>query len=263
MNIIDFQYPNMFDFLFKKRELLPLPYKRELHCHLIPGVDDGSGSMEDSLSMLRSMQTFGVEKVVFTPHHTSPRFMNTPEIIQPLFDELKKNASEQGIAVECEDFSFEYRVDDSFLEMMQTGKFGDPSCVIRPLHGKYLLIENAFSHPIPIFDKVVERLLTDGYYLILAHPERYMYYAGHHGRFYHHLQEHQVEFQVNILSFDGMYGDVAKKMAYWMLDQGYVNFLGSDMHNPRHAELLDKFLRSKNYAAIYDQLCECVGNDQF
>ena len=90
-----------------------------------------------------------------------------------------------------------------------------------------------------------------------------MYYAGHHGRFYHHLQEHQVEFQVNILSFAGMYGDVAKKMAYWMLDQGYVNFLGSDMHNPRHAELLDKFLRSKNYAAIYDQLCECVGNDQF
>lgn len=252
----------MFNFLFRKRELLPLPYKRELHCHIIPGVDDGSRQMEDSLDLLLSLQRYGVEKVVFTPHHTSPRFMNTPEIVQPLFDELKVKTAEREIAIECEDYSFEYRVDDTFIELMQTGKFGDPQCQIRPLHGKYLLIENSFSHPMPAFDELVERLLSDGYYVVLAHPERYMYYAGNRGHLYHHLQERQVEFQVNVLSFAGYYGDVAKKMAYWMLDQGYVNFLGSDMHTYHHAYLLDDFLRSKDYAAIYEQLCESINNDQ-
>lgn len=252
----------MFDFLFKKRELLPLPYKRELHCHIIPGVDDGSQGMDESLTLLSELSRFGVERVIFTPHHTSPRFMNTPEIIQPLFDDLKAQAAQQNIALECEDYSFEYRMDESFIELMQTGKYGEAACQIRPLHGRYLLIENSFSHPVPGFDELAARLLSDGYYLILAHPERYYYYAGHKGRFYHHLQEMQVEFQVNLLSFAGYYGEVPKKMAYWMLENGYVNFLGSDAHHMQHMKLLDKFLRSKNYEAIREQLCDCIGNDQ-
>ena len=252
----------MFDFFFRKREMLPLPYKRELHCHLIPGVDDGSETMDESLRLLSNMEKFGIERVVFTPHHTSPRFMNTPEKIQPLFDELKQKASENGIHVECQDYSFEYRIDDTFIELMQTGKYGDPACQIRPLSGKYLLIENSFSHPIPALEKLLDRLLADGYYLVMAHPERYPYYFGHHGKFYHQLQEQQVEFQVNILSFAGYYGDVTKKMAYWMLDQGYVNFLGSDMHNEHHCQLIENFLRSKKYAEIRELLCDNISNDQ-
>lgn len=251
----------MFDFLFRKREMLPLPYKREMHCHIIPGVDDGSRQMDDSMDYLQSLQRFGVEKVIFTPHHTSPRFMNTPEIIQPVFDDLKKEMKKHELTIEAEDYSFEYRLDDTFLDLRRQGKFGDPNCAIRPLHGRYLLIENSFSHPIPNMDDVIQMLLSDGYYLILAHPERYLYYAGHHGRYYHHLQEQQVEFQVNILSFSGYYGDVTKKMAYWMLEQGYVNFLGSDFHTFHHAELIENFLRSKDYASIYDQLCESSMND--
>lgn len=252
----------MFEFLFKKREPLPLPYKRELHCHLIPGVDDGSPNVEESISLLRSLQGFGVERVIFTPHHTFPRFMNTPEIIQPIFDNLKKEAAAQGLTIQCEDYSFEYRLDETFINLMQSGKFGEAQCQIRPLKDNYLLIENSFSHPIPNLERLIERLLSDGYYLVMAHPERYPYYFGHHGKFYHNLQEHQVEFQVNVLSFAGHYGDVPRKMARWMLEQGYVNFLGSDMHHQGYVKALDKFLRSKDYADIYEQLCECIGNDQ-
>ncbi|MBR0036857.1 MAG: hypothetical protein IJP70_04375 [Bacteroidales bacterium] len=252
----------MFDFLFKKRDLLPLPYKRELHCHIIPGVDDGSRQMSDSLDYMLSLQRHGVERVIFTPHHTSPRYMNTPEIIQPLFDKLKEECQHKGLTILPENYSFEYRVDETFLEMMQKGKCGEPTCALRPLYGKYILIEGSFSHPIPAFDEVIDRLLSDGWYLILAHPERYLYYAGSKGRFYHHLQERQVEFQCNILSFAGYYGEVSKKMAYWMLEQGYVNFLGSDLHTYHHTYMLDDFLRSKDYASIYDSLCDSISNDQ-
>ena len=110
-------------------------------------------------------------------------------------------------------------------------------------------------------DEMIERLQNDGYSLILAHPERYLYYAGMHGSHYHHLQEMNVEFQCNILSFTGYYGDVAKKMVYWMLNNGYVNYLGSDMHNEQHIKLIDKFLRSKDYAKIQSELIDSVNND--
>lgn len=251
----------MFDFLFKKRELLPLPYKRELHCHIIPGVDDGSHSMQDSIEYLKHLQQFGVEKVIFTPHHTVPHFLNTPEIIQPIYEELSAEMAAQNLTIKPEGYSFEYRVDEGFLEMMKTGKYGDPNCVIRPLHGKYLLIENGWNSPIPALDDVIDRLLEQGYYLIMAHPERYLYYAGHHGQSYLHLQEHQVQFQCNILSFAGHYGDVTKKMALWMLEQGFVNFLGSDMHHYGHCEHIEKYLRSKEYEAIYEELCDSINND--
>lgn len=252
----------MFEFLFRKRDLLPIPYKREIHCHLIPGVDDGSQNMEFSLKALKAMENFGIEKVIFTPHHTEPRFMNSPENIQPLFDKLKALSKNEGLSIICEDYSFEYRVDGSFQELSNTGKWGEPQCKIRPLKDRYLLIENGWRLSVPNMDEMIEKLQADGYYLILAHPERYNYYAGMHGRHYHHLQEMNVEFQCNLLSFSGYYGDVEKKMAYWMLKHGYVNYLGSDMHNEHHIIFLDKFLRSKEYAEIEEDLIDSISNDQ-
>lgn len=252
----------MFEFLFGRRELLPIPYKREIHCHLIPGVDDGSQSLDFSMEALTALQRFGVERVIFSPHHTAPNFMNSPENIGPLYEQVKQEVANKNLAIKCEDYSFEYRVDSSFLEMMQTGKWGEPACKIRPLKGNYLLIENGWRNAIPGLDEVIARLQADGYYLIMAHPERYHYYAGMHGKYYHHLQEMGVEFQCNILSFAGYYGEVEKKMAYWMLEHGYVNFLGSDMHNKQHIELLEKFLRSKDYATIKEDLEDSINNDQ-
>lgn len=249
----------MFNFL-KPRERLLLPYKRELHCHIIPGVDDGSRSLEASLSYLKALASFGVKEVVFTPHCIDERYENTPAIIDPLFSELQAAAAGEHIDLGMS-YSFEYRIDGGFLDLMRHGEFGAPDCAFRPLHGRYLLIENSFVHPIQEMDEVVSRLVSLGYYPILAHPERYSYYAGHNGRYYHYLKEQQLEFQCNLLSFAGYYGDVAKKMAYWMLDNGYVNFLGSDLHNDQYVQALDKFLRSKEYARIRPQLVRMIGND--
>ncbi len=251
----------MFDFLFKKRQLLPLPYKREIHCHLIPGMDDGSQTIDFSLKALKSLHEFGVERVIFTPHHTYPRFMKTTEEVQNVFDELKQTAEQKQLPIKCEGFSYEYRVDDSFEELVNTGKWGEPQCQVRPLSGRYLLIENSWRYPAPNLEAMIEKLQEQGYKLILAHPERYNYYAGMKGQHYHHLQDMNVEFQCNVLSFTGYYGDVEKKMAYWMLKQGYVNYMGTDMHNIKHIELIGKFLRSKDYAAIQEELYDSVNND--
>lgn len=252
------------DFLFKKsREILPLPYKRELHCHLIPGVDDGSPDKAFSLEYIDALKRFGVEKIIFTPHHTYPNFMNTPEIITPLFEDLKQEVAQRQIGIELEDYSFEYRLDESFLQLMESGgKWDEPGCQLRPLHGRYLLIENSFAQPLINLDDVCMKLQEQGWYLVMAHPERYHYYARRGMHSYEHLQELGVEFQCNILSFSGYYGDTAKKVAYQLMDEGMVNFLGSDMHNKKHEELIERFLKTKEYASIREDLESMIMNDK-
>lgn len=251
------------DFLFKrKREMLPLPYRRELHCHIIPGVDDGSPELEFSLQYLRALSEMGLERVVFTPHHTEPNFMNTPQKIAPIFHELKRAAMQEEIPVELEDFSFEYRLDESFLQMMEAGKFGADTCQLRPLKGRYLLVENSFVQPLLNLDDVLYQLMEQGWYVVMAHPERFQYYNQRGLKKYEHLQSMGVEFQCNLLSFSGYYGETAKKTAYKLLDEGYVNFLGSDLHNARHVELIRAFLSSKEYSEILPDLQSLIENDR-
>lgn len=251
------------DFLFhRQRPLLPLPYKRELHCHIVPGVDDGSPEMGYSLEYLKALSEFGVERVVFTPHHTYPNFLNDPERIEPIFQQLRQEAAAQQIPIELEDYSFEYRLDESFLEMKELGRFGTPECPFRPLRGRYLLIENSFTQPLLNLDEICVELQQKGWYLIMAHPERYHYYSHRGLRPYEHLQDLGVEFQCNILSFSGYYGETAQKTSLRLLDEGMVNFLGSDLHNRRHVELIRKYLQSKDYAKIRETLEQNLMNDR-
>ena len=250
------------DFLFnRQREMLPMPYKRELHCHIIPGVDDGVAEQQDSIQYIKDLGEMGIENIIFTPHHTEPRFMNTPEIIEPKFQALRSEVSAAGIPVQLEGYSFEYRLDESFLNMAENGKYGEPACQLRPLKDRYLLIENSFGQPLGNLDEVLYRLQSQGWFLILAHPERYRYYNERGLRPYEHLADLGVEFQCNMLSFFGYYGEHAQKTALRLLDEGLVSFLGTDLHNAHHIELLQKFLRSKEYRRIREDLVMSAHND--
>ncbi len=252
----------LLDFLFhRKREMLPMPYKRELHCHIIPGVDDGADTQQASLEYLQGLSEMGIERIVFTPHHTEPKFMNTPEIIEPKFQSLCAEVQKAGIPIQLEDYSFEYRLDDTFLQMAESGKWGEPTCQLRPLRGRYLLIENSFTMPLSNLTDVCMRLQELGWFLIMAHPERYSYYNQHGLQKYVRLDDLGVEFQCNLLSFAGYYGERAQKTALSLLDEGLVSYLGTDLHNAHHVELLQKFLRSKEYARLRESLELSAHND--
>lgn len=253
----------MFSFFFRSRPMLPMPYKRELHCHIIPGVDDGSPEITNSMNYLTSLEEMGVERVIFTPHHTEPHFMNTPEIISPIFDQVRQELAAQGRTIVAEDYSFEYRLDESFLKMADGGGYGDADCQLRPLFGNNLLIENSFSQPLMGLDNLVYNLQSKGFSLIMAHPERYHYYTHRGLRAYELLQDRGIDFQCNILSFAGYYGSESRKMAYELLEEGFVNYLGSDLHNRHHVELIEKFLRTKEYERLLPDLERCLQNDQF
>ena len=238
-----------------------MPYKRELHCHIIPGVDDGADTQQASLEYLQGLSEMGIERIVFTPHHTEPKFMNTPEIVEPKFQMLSAEVEKAGIPITLEDYSFEYRLDDTFLQLAESGKWGEPTCQLRPLSGRYLLIENSFTMPLSNLTDVCVRLQELGWFLIMAHPERYNYYNQRGLEEYERLDDLGVEFQCNLLSFTGYYGERAQKTALSLLDEGLVSYLGTDLHNAHHVELLQKYLRSKEYARLRDDLELAAHND--
>ena len=130
-----------FDFLKKKhQEVAPLDLswlRVDMHSHLIPGIDDGSKSMEESLQLLRRLADFGLEKIITTPHIMSEYYKNTPEIIRMGLEDLRKAAKQEGIKIQI-DAAAEYYIDEIFLEKVKAGEdlltFGN----------QYILVETGF-----------------------------------------------------------------------------------------------------------------------
>lgn len=246
----------MFNFLFKNRsdESRTLFYKTDIHCHIIPGVDHGAQTPEDSLALLDAEKRWGIERIVLTSHVTENTFENTPESLSSGFRNLLAALKDAGRENEFSlAFSAEYRIDSLFLEQLEKG-------IITPFPDGHLLIENSFlQEPIGL-DNLIFRLQTLGYTLILAHPERYTYYYNNFNRFIN-LHERGVEFQTNLLSLSGYHGKDVRQMAEKFAKEGLIDYLGSDLHHPRHVEAIDSFISSKSYTKLLPALQQTVKND--
>ena len=236
----------MFRFLFNKKSQVEakLPYSTELHCHIIPAVDDGSASLEDSLELCTRLKALGVNKILATPHCTESTFENTVETIEPQFNSLVEGLASSGVDIELH-FSFEYRIDDNFLNIFKNK-------LIKPLPGNYVLVENSFIQPSWNLENLLYELKLQGYIPILAHPERYLYYASDKS-IYTKLYDQGTLFQINLLSFAGFYGKNVQRTALWMLEKGYVDFIGTDCHNMTQIVAIEDYLKSKAYQKIKDQ----------
>lgn len=229
----------MFDFLFKSKKK-PKPIfkslRTDMHCHLIPMVDDGSKSLEESISCLRTMEQVGYKKVFVTPHFQYPRFPNMEEDIKRRFEELKRCAAEAGLGIELVGVGCEYRLDPEFMERIKDRALltvGDDGTMDRG----YLLVELSLQHKFPGMMDIISQLQQQDYVVVLAHPERYPY-LNVNGSEIEAIRNMGVLLQVNVLSLDGFYGDVVRRKAEAMIQRGWVELLGTDTHNVLYAEAL-------------------------
>lgn len=201
----------------------------DMHSHLIPGIDDGAKTIDDSLELIRFLKDSGYSKLITTPHIMSDYFRNTPETIlgglEIVRNALKENAIEMEISAAAE-----YYVDDGFVRKLEEEKlltFGD----------NYLLMEVSYINPPDNIREVFFRTQVLGYRPILAHPERYPFW-------YRDLTEYQrfhdmgVLLQLNLNSIGGYYGPDAKRIAEKLIDLQIVDALGTDMHHMKHAASL-------------------------
>lgn len=187
------------------------------HSHVLPGVDDGIQNINDSLEVLRHFDSLGVDTLWLTPHIMED-YPNTTEELRMRFEELKKAwdgdvklrlASENML-----DSLFEERLANR--DLLPIGKNAD-----------HLLVETSyFSAPMG-FDSIIDSIMSAGYYVLLAHPERYTYMNE---KDYARLREKGVRMQLNYVSLVGGYGETARKKAIWLLQNGCIDIVGSDVH---------------------------------
>ena len=242
----------MFGLFNKNKTFAPLA--TDMHCHLLPGVDDGSSNISETISCLKTLYSVGFKKIYFTPHFQA-HYPNNEEDIKQRFAELKKTLEKEKIddMPEVIDVAGEYRFDDKFARIPGVDN-------VLTLPGKRLLCEfslhfNNFS-PLSLFEEYIKM----GYKLILAHPERYTYYSRRRKR-YEQLHNAGARFQVNILSFTGYFGEEARDSALWFAHNGMIDYLGSDMHNVKHAHIIMDYLNSKEWKKLAPELEQTVKND--
>lgn len=221
-------------FLLFKRSYSPRPIfsvlGTDMHCHLVPKVDDGSKCYEESIECLNTLKAVGYDKVIITPHFQTPRFENDEDDIRRRYEDLKQQAANAGVEIEFAGIGGEYRIDTGFQKRVDNPRF-------LQIGGKYVLVEFSLHQQMMGCDEMIFDLQMKGYEIILAHPERYPY-LNINGSRMEQLKNQGVFFQINVLSLGGFYGEEAKKRAYQMLEREWVEFMGTDTHNTMYAQAL-------------------------
>lgn len=213
----------------------------DIHSHLIPGIDDGAKTMDETLDLIKAQYALGIRKFVTTPHIMSDFFKNTPEIINGGLAEVKNTLKSEAINVQI-NAAAEYYIDDGFIQKLENQPlltFGD----------KYLLVEISYINcPDNIFD-IFFKIQLHGYKVVLAHPERYPYWYKNF-EMYQNIRDRGILLQLNINSITGYYGGGAKITAEKLIDQGLIDLIGSDMHHTKHAEAMERVCYEKYFAKV-------------
>lgn len=188
----------------------------DFHCHILPGVDDGFRKMEDSLEVLSLYEAVGIRSVWLTPHIMED-MPNTVKKLEQRFEELKK-AYTGNIELHL---AAENMMDNLFGERLEDGD-------LLPIFGQRLLVETSYYNPPMDMYSLLRKVKSLGYYPLLAHPERYIYMEE---KDYKALREEGVQFQLNLGSLLGAYGETAKSKSEKLLAEGYYSVLGTDLHS--------------------------------
>ncbi|MBQ9547452.1 MAG: hypothetical protein IJU90_09225 [Bacteroidales bacterium] len=238
----------MFDFLKRKNKIEPIfeVLGVDMHNHMVPGVDDGSESLEMSAECIGTMWEAGFRKMFVTPHFNFPRYNNDEDDIVRRYGELKQYLADSGVEMELQGIGGEYRIDDGFQDRLANPRF------LKIGVDNYLLLEISMHHHRMGFEKVIYDIQMNDQQVILAHPERYLYLDVDSSKF-EKLKDQGVIFQCNILSLSGFYGGEPQKRALKMIERGWVELLGTDMHNTTYARGLAEATHSRTVRKVLEK----------
>lgn len=221
----------MFNWFSKKSEKKhPALLKADMHSHLLPGIDDGVRSLDESLAVIQMLKRAGYQKLITTPHVMADTYQNTPEIILDKLASLRHHLQSHGETIEIE-AAAEYYLDEHLTQLLEKNS------PLLTFGNNYLLFETNFLTEPFNLNEFIFNATTKGYRLILAHPERYLYLQNKPDRL-EDLIFRGVLFQVNMISLTGYYSKQAQKTAKLLVDKGWVHFLGTDCHHEQHASII-------------------------
>ena len=211
--------------IFSKKKFLAdyLENFVDVHNHILPGIDDGAETIDDSLDLIKGFGELGVKNFVPTPHIMHNYYPNTPETIRKAQERLKNAMLEKGMMDVVIDAAAEHMIDDNFEAVMDQDQY-------MPLAKDYILVEMSFLQPPINFEQAIIKITGKRLYPILAHPERYKFLHNRTHR-YARYRERGIFLQMNLLSLGDYYGKGVQSVALKLLERKQVDFVASDIHN--------------------------------
>lgn len=220
---------------FHRQRKYAFEWKHDRHSHILPGLDDGVETLEESVELVKRMQAAGVERFTFTPHIAFPNMMNDRHTIGGALSVLKERLGKEGIDMPME-AAAEYRMGEFMLELI------DKDDILASAEGE-VLVEHSFYAPSCYADDIICQLTRKGYKPVLAHPERYPFYFDDVVKHCEDMKHKGCKLQVNILSFTGYYGKEAQHGIQRLYKEGLADYYASDLHSGRQMEMLEHFIK--------------------
>lgn len=207
----------------------------DFHSHILPGIDDGARTLEESIQIVKAMSAMGFDRITCTPHITK-KYRNTPENIKERFDLLVTGMKDSGTEVDLR-MSAEYRLNpETWPDILAKGK-------LMPIEDKFILMEFPINDESDMYgldpEEEFRKVISLGLTPILPHPERYAYLPHETLLKYVDLG---VKIQSNYGSLAGIYGEEVQTKAQALIDEGIVSFLATDMHNMLYVKALEAWL---------------------
>ncbi|MFL2136713.1 tyrosine-protein phosphatase [Ruoffia sp. FAM 24228] len=218
----------------------------DLHSHLIPGVDDGAQTIEQSIELARQAVDEGVEHMVLTPHHRNGKYINYKKDVLESAKALQEAYHQANVNLNVY-ASQEIRLTEKFLDDLYNGE-------LLPLDsaGKYYLIEFPSDRVPSNAKQVLQELIDDGITPVIAHPERNHELATNLYRLYELVQMGCLT-QITTSSYSGYYSETLVENSQQMIEHNLAHILASDVHHMEH--------RPMNVQAAFERLEKEYGQE--
>ena len=210
----------------------------DIHTHVIPCVDDGSPSLNESINMIKHEIAIGVDTIYCTPHHIYKRYEKSVEEIKSQFELLKKEVEKENLPIKLylgQEICYTHREDT--IAMLKSGK------LLTLNNTNRVLLEFSFTRePEDVLD-VIYNFNVNGYEVIIAHIERYEWMTIDKVKA---LRSEGALIQINSNSYLGMTTWKEKRITRKLLKLGLVDFVASDTHSFRPSSLDKSYKKIKN-----------------
>ncbi|EKN66459.1 PHP domain-containing protein [Neobacillus bataviensis LMG 21833] len=217
----------------------------DLHCHILPGIDDGAKDMSESIMMARKAVEQGIDTIVATPHHLNNQYENPKQEIIDRVSELNKILLEEKIDLNVLPGQ-EVRIHGEMIEGFEAGE-------IQPIDGtQYVLVEFSSSHVPRYTERLFYDLQMKGLIPVIVHPERNQEIIENPEILYQFVKKGALT-QVTAASICGDFGKKIKTFSQQLIEASLTHFIASDAHNLTN--------RTFKMREAYSQVQEKYGND--
>lgn len=196
----------------------------DLHLHLLPGLDDGARSLEDSVAMARALQSLGFTTLAPSPHHRSEYASKSAALCETKLTELRQALADVGLALTLERNAENFFLEDDFMTEVLEQRCRTLGA------GKVVLVEAPYSGPMPLLLEVVFRMKLKGFTPLIAHPERCLEFERK-GRAAEVVAAGAL-LQLDVGALIGRYGKAAQTLARQFVADGLYAVAATDLHAP-------------------------------